>query len=181
MIKLPLGCVVRDLKTHDDDRGNLTEIFRQEWDAGIEPVQWNFVRSQANVLRGIHVHVIHSDYLVCLEGTLVLALSDIRPESPTHGMATTVTLKGSKMQAALVPPGVAHGFHFPEVSSLCYSVSHYWNTVDEIGCRWDDPALGLDWDIRDPALSPRDTTAGSAAEMTQQYLAVRAQMSAGRA
>ena len=94
-MKLPMGCAVRDLTTHGDNRGNLTEIFRLEWDAGIEPVQWNFVRSQANVLRGVHVHVVHSDYLVCLEGTMVLGLWDIRPESPTHGLATTVTLKGS--------------------------------------------------------------------------------------
>ncbi|MEW9836524.1 dTDP-4-dehydrorhamnose 3,5-epimerase family protein [Mesorhizobium marinum] len=179
-MKLPHGCTIRDLTTHGDERGSLTEIFRLEWGAGIEPVQWNFVRSTANVLRGVHVHVIHSDYLVCLEGTLVLALSDIRPESPTRGLATTIALKGSSMQAALIPPGVAHGFHFPEPSSLCYSVSHYWNAIDEIGCRWDDPALGLDWQVSDPELSPRDTTAGSAAEMTRQYLAVREQLRTGR-
>ncbi|PWK63693.1 dTDP-4-dehydrorhamnose 3,5-epimerase family protein [Aminobacter sp. AP02] len=179
-MRLPIGCAVRELTTHKDPRGDLTEIFRDEWESGIEPVQWNFVRSQPNVLRGVHVHVVHSDYLVCLDGTLVLGLADVRPESPTHGMSTTVTLKGSKMQAALIPPGVAHGFHFPEPSTLCYSVSHYWNTVDEIGCRWDDPALGFDWQVREPALSPRDTTAGTAAEMTRQYLAVREQLRAGR-
>ena len=179
MTTLPLGCVVRELTTHSDERGNLTEIFREEWKAGIEPVQWNFVRSKPNVLRGVHVHVIHTDYLVCLEGTLVLALSDIRPESPTHGLATTVVLKGTHLRAALVPPGVAHGFYFPEPSSLCYSVSDYWNTRDEIGCRWDDPALGLDWKVGKPELSPRDTTAGTAAAMTQQFLTAREELRVG--
>ncbi|MEJ6785410.1 dTDP-4-dehydrorhamnose 3,5-epimerase family protein [Aminobacter sp. Piv2-1] len=176
-MRLPEGCVVRDLATHMDDRGDLTEIFRLEWGTGIEPVQWNFVRSEANVLRGVHVHVVHSDYLVCMEGSMVLALVDIRPESPTHGLSTTVVLKGERLQAALVPPGVAHGFHFPDRSSLCYSVSHYWNLVDEIGCRWDDPALGLDWRVVDPKLSPRDTNAGTAAEMTRLFLDERQRLS----
>lgn len=61
-IKLPSQCVLRNLTTHSDHRGALTEIFRKEWQTGIEPVQWNFVHSQPNVLRGVHVHVLHTDY-----------------------------------------------------------------------------------------------------------------------
>jgi dTDP-4-dehydrorhamnose 3,5-epimerase len=85
------------------------------------------------------------------------------------------------MQAAFVPTGVAHGFYFPEPASLCYSVSHYWNMTDEIGCRWDDPALGLNWDVRNPELSPRDTTAGTAKAMTDEFLAAREKVRAGYA
>lgn len=170
---LPQGCSIRDLTTHADERGALTEIFRKEWPTGLSPVQWNYVRSKPNVLRGVHVHVIHTDYLVCLDGTMLLGLVDVRPESPTRGLAATVTLEGAKLQAVVVPPGVAHGFHFPVASSLCYSVTHYWNTRDEIGCRWDDPALGLDWRIKSPELSARDISAGSAKAMIEQYLAVR--------
>jgi dTDP-4-dehydrorhamnose 3,5-epimerase len=47
-----------------DRRGSLTEIFRQEWVNSVVPVQWNYVQSEANVLRGVHVHVNHIDYLV---------------------------------------------------------------------------------------------------------------------
>ena len=64
---------------------------------------------------------------------------------------------------------------------LCYSVSHYWNTMDEIGCRWDDPALGLDWQIRrSRTFAALTQAAGTAAEMTQQFLAVREQLRASR-
>lgn len=170
---LPEGCQIRKLTTHADARGELTEIFRQEWRVGIDPVQWNFVASRANVLRGVHVHVVHTDYLVCLQGTMILGLVDIRPESPSHGLAATVELTGADLRAAFIPPGVAHGFYFPEVSTHCYSVSDYWNTDDEIGCRWDDPKLGLDWRPQYPELSDRDRSAGSAAEMTAQYLSAR--------
>ncbi len=178
-IQLPDGCALFDFSTHGDSRGALTEMFREEWQTGIQPVQWNFVRSNANVLRGVHVHVVHSDYLVCTGGTMLLGLVDVRPDSPTHRLSTVVTLSGDAMQAALVPKGVAHGFHFPGPATLCYAVSHYWNTVDEIGCRWDDPDLGLDWDVVDPVLSERDRTAGSAAEMVAHYLAEARRLSAG--
>ena len=176
---LPQGCAIHDLTTHADERGALTEIFRKEWRTGMDPVQWNYVRSKPNVLRGVHVHVVHTDYLVCLEGAMVLGLVDVRPESPTRGLAATVMLEGAKLQAAVVPPGVAHGFHFSAPSSLCYSVTHYWDTRDEIGCRWDDPALGLDWQIVNPELSARDISAGSAKAMIEQYLAVRDTVRAG--
>lgn len=175
-MELPADCKIQNLTTHVDPRGQLTEIFRASWIPDYQALQWNFVRSRANVLRGVHVHVQHSDYLVCLAGTMVLGLVDIRPESPTTGMAATITLTGSALQAALIPPGVAHGFHFPEPSLLCYSTSHYWNTLDEIGCRWDDPALGLDWTVTDPELSLRDQTAESAEVMTRQYLLSRESM-----
>lgn len=177
-IKLPSQCVLRNLTTHSDHRGALTEIFRKEWQTGIEPVQWNFVHSQPNVLRGVHVHVLHTDYLICVGGIMVLALVDVRPESPTHGLSTTVMLRGTHLQAISIPTGVAHGFYFPEPSSLIYSVSHYWNMADEIGCRWDDPVLDLNWQVTDPELSQRDRTAGSAADMIATFLSTRDQLNA---
>ena len=39
--------------THADARGSLTELFRDEWGTGIQPVQWNASHSAPNVLRGV--------------------------------------------------------------------------------------------------------------------------------
>ena len=49
------------------------------------PCQWAATLSQANVLRGVHVHHRHHDYLVLLRGDSV-GLYDARPKSPTHRM-----------------------------------------------------------------------------------------------
>ena len=57
---LPAGVALRPLRMHRDERGVLTEIFRESW-AGLAAVQWNAVRSAAGVLRGVHVHVRHAD------------------------------------------------------------------------------------------------------------------------
>ncbi len=53
---LPQGVLLHSLKQHEDERGILIEIFRNEWNAGIKPIQWNTVFSKAGVLRGVHVH-----------------------------------------------------------------------------------------------------------------------------
>src|SRR3972149_1059 len=50
-ISLPAGVRLLPLQMNRDDRGVFTEVFRRSWDTGIEPVQWNFVRSQAGGLR----------------------------------------------------------------------------------------------------------------------------------
>jgi dTDP-4-dehydrorhamnose 3,5-epimerase len=91
---LPDGVVVRPLVSHADARGSLTEVFRQSWHDAFRPIQWNFSRSEAEVLRGVHVHRVHTDYLIVLTGSMLLALHDIRPASPTHGHSVLLPLDG---------------------------------------------------------------------------------------
>lgn len=162
---LPHAVIWRDLETHSDHRGDLTELFRVEWQPGPAPVQWNFVRSQKNVLRGVHVHPRHDDYLVVLQNRMVLGLKDLRRDSPTHNLASIVELEGERLSAILIPHGVAHGFYFPSDALYLYSVSHYWDHSDELRCRWDDPDLGLDWPTGSPLLSDVDHRAGTLSAM----------------
>lgn len=166
---LPAGVLLRSLAMHQDHRGTFTEIFRQEWDTGITPIQWNCVSSQAGTLRGVHVHVHHDDYLVVLSGRGIVGLRDLRRRSPTEGRVAMLPLEGGDHQGITIPHGVAHGFFFPEPSIHIYSVSRYWDIDDELGCRWDDPDLGLDWPIRGaPLLSERDASAPSLATLLSQ-------------
>ena len=58
--------------------------------------------------------------------------------------------------ALSIPPGVAHGFYFDESSLHVYAVSHEWDPSDELGCRWDDPDLGIAWPCSAPLISGRD-------------------------
>ena len=168
------GVRVVPLTAHADDRGEFVEVFRDEWPLDLRPVQWNAVRSQAGVLRGVHVHVTHHDYLTVLAGTLVLGLHDLRPDSPTAGRSTLLTLEADNPSAVAIPPGVCHGFWFPEPSVHLYGVDRYWNVEDELGCRYDDPALGLDWPLdAAPLLSERDRSAPDTATMRAAYLAAR--------
>lgn len=153
---LPHGVSVRRLEPHADDRGTFTELHRLEWGTGVEPVQWNAVHSEAGVLRGVHVHVRHSDYLVVAGGRATVGLCDLREGSPTTGMGAAVGMSGDRPCGISIPRGVAHGFYFHEPSLHIYAVTHYWDLADELGCHWEDPELGIPWPQRAAKISPRD-------------------------
>lgn len=161
------GVKLVPLTSHQDHRGVFTEVFREEWETGAAPIQWNVVRSKQGVLRGVHVHVTHSDYLTVVDGAMVLGLRDMRPSSHTFGRVEHHQLVGQAMRAVCIPPGVAHGFCFSSDAIHLYSVSHYWNLDDELGCRWNDPALEMHWPVAEPQLSVRDSEAASYAEMAE--------------
>lgn len=159
MQQLPAGFRLRSVQMHGDDRGIFAEVYRQEWDTGIAPVQWNFVTSAAGVLRGVHVHPWHDDYLILLQGRACVGLRDLRRCSPTEGLTALLELGGAKLNALTIPHGVAHGFYFYEPSAHIYAVSRYWDAADELGCHWRDPALGIPWPAKGALISERDAGA----------------------
>ena len=165
MDRLPEGVRVEKLETHADDRGELTEIFRRSWQVAAEIVQWNAVTSRSHALRGVHLHILHDDYLVLLQGRMLLGLHDLRPDSPTARCSALVELAPGAGQVAYVPHGVAHGFYFAEPSYHVYGVTHYWDPADELGCHWADAELGIPWPMADAVVSERDAALPSLAEL----------------
>jgi len=158
--QLPIaGTRLRALRTLPDARGSLTELFREAWATGVVPLQWNFVRSERNVLRGVHVHPRHDDYLIVLSGRVGAGMRDLRRGSPTEGQAVLVDLSGDTMSALTIPHGVAHGFYFHEPSLHVYAVSEYWDPEDELGCHWRDPGLQIPWPSPRALISGRDEEA----------------------
>jgi dTDP-4-dehydrorhamnose 3,5-epimerase len=156
---LPLGVRLTALTMHKDERGIFTELYRAAWPTGVRPIQWNVVASEANVLRGTHVHIRHDDYLMVIKGRASVGLKDLRRGSPTEGLAALVPMSGERLTAITIPHGVLHGFYFHEPSMHIYAVSEYFDMADELGCHWADPDLGLDWPDIAPMLSARDAGA----------------------
>jgi dTDP-4-dehydrorhamnose 3,5-epimerase len=174
---LPEGVAVHPLEPHSDERGVFTELFRDEWGLAVSPVQWNAVRSNGNVLRGVHAHWRHADYLTIVGGRATIGLHDLREGSPTEGLGAAVEMSAAAPSALTIPVGVAHGFYFHEPSLHVYAVSHSWDPTDELGCRWDDPSLDIGWPCGDPLLSSRDRELGSLSELRD---AVQAALAAVR-
>lgn len=170
---LPQGVGLRKLTSHSDHRGCFTEIFRNEWELSPAPVQWNMVRSTANVLRGVHVHLRHADILTMAAGEMVLGLSDLRRSYPTHGLSVIMRLNADDLHVVVIPVGVAHGFYFAEPACHIYAVSEPFDGSDELGCRWNDPDLRLPWPCEEPLLSQRDATAGPLAALLPQLGALQ--------
>jgi dTDP-4-dehydrorhamnose 3,5-epimerase len=153
------GVSVIELTMYPDDRGVFTEVFRESWGVNVSPVQWNVVRSNRGVFRGVHVHPRHDDYLIVVSGHATVGLRDLRRGSPTEGRVTLAELDGNALASIVIPHGVAHGFLFHEPSIHVYAVSLYWDPDDELACLWSDPALGIGWPFEPTSLSPRDASA----------------------
>ena len=157
---LPDGVTVRSLLPNIDSRGNLVEIYREEWSDGWRVQQFNAVASGPGVLRGVHVHATHFDYIVVLSGRMLLGLHDLRPTSPTLRLSSMTELTGEVPTGVVIPTGVGHGLYFPEQSTVLYGLARHWDGSDELHCRWDAKELGLAWPTRAPILSERDAAAG---------------------
>ncbi len=165
---LPAGFQLRRLEGHSDARGTFTEAFRTSWWPGVEPVQWNVVKSAAGALRGLHVHVVHKDVYILAEGSATLGLRDVRAGSPTEGVAATVELIGTDLQVAVIPQGVLHGVVFHEASLLFVGVTTYYDPTDDVACRWSDPALGIEWPREPTLISERDASAPPLSDVLEQ-------------
>lgn len=156
---LPAGVLVRPLQTHVDERGELTELFRTSWTNG-GFCQWNYVKSKPGTLRGVHVHLSHTDYLVFVRGRVSIALTDLRQcikeNFAVIQSSCVLNLDSSKLVSITIPPGVAHGFYFLDEGEHFYGTSTYFDIEDELGCLYSDSELGLDWHPQNPLLSQRD-------------------------
>lgn len=153
------GVFVAHLRPLTDERGRFMETFRKEWfpQRSWETLQTNRSDSKAGVLRGLHFHHRQVDYWYVQSGKIRAGLVDLRPTSPTYMAAQTVEMGGSNEIGLFIPVGVAHGFLTLTDAIHTYIVDNYYNGNDEFGVAWDDPDLGVDWQlITPPLISARD-------------------------
>ena len=152
-----LGVACRSLEPAEDLRGSLCEVHRDEWGLAPRPVQWDFITTKPRVLRGLHVHRLRHDYMITVGGYATIGLVDIRRQSPSFRRSMTIAVAGDRPQVIIVPPGVAHGIYTPGPMLYLYGLSNYYDGKDQLGCRFDDPALEIGWPDKEPIQLPRDT------------------------
>lgn len=159
--------LIQPLRAHADSRGCLIEIFNTKTNKDFKIAQLNYVNSVTNTFRGMHLHSTHSDYLFVISGMMLLALKDLRQSSATYGKNEVHKLSIEDPHTAMIPPGVAHGFYFPENTLYCYGLSHPWDASEHLGFRWNAPDAKLELPMSEPTVSIRDQQAGTVAELLQ--------------
>ena len=149
-----------------DDRGFFQEMFqKKKYEAvGIsrEFVQDNLSRSERGVLRGLHLQNPSSQgkLVTVMRGHVLDVAVDVRRGSPTFGRYVLVELSDENRRQFWVPRGFAHGFVvLSETADFFYKCDALYSPSDEIVVRWNDPAIGIDWGVENPVLSPRDREA----------------------
>ncbi len=162
-----------------DDRGFFAETYSAAKlaDHGIATtfVQDNHSFSvEAGTVRGLHFQAPpHAqDKLVrCGRGRLFDVAVDIRKGSPTYGKWFGIELTFENGQQLLVPAGFAHGFVTREPGTeIIYKCSDYYAPDTEGAVIWSDPEIGIEWGLdHEPALSGKDTVAGTLAELDSPF------------
>lgn len=163
MPKIQESSLIKDVQivTFDafgDERGRFMETFRKEWfpQRSWERVQTNRSDSQAGVLRGLHYHFKQVDYWMVAAGKIRAALYDLRPNSPTRGIAQTLEMGEEHLVGVFIPAGVAHGFITLTNATILYIVDNYYDGSDEYGVAWNDPDIAMPWGVEAPIVSRRD-------------------------
>lgn len=141
------GLLIKDLEKYHDERGWLSELFRQD-EIDLKPAMAYMSMTEPGVVRGPHEHVFQSDAFVFLgPGTFRLHLWDRRTNSSSVGESMTLEVGADKPCLVIIPPGVVHGYKcISEVAALSLNLPNKLykgegkaESVDEI--RWEnDPA-----------------------------------------
>lgn len=151
-------------KAFGDDRGFFQETYKESdfVAGGIRRrfVQDNFSYSCKGVLRGLHYQMNPSaqgKLVCCLRGEILDVAVDIRKGSPTYGKWVSAILSGQNRRMLWVPEGFAHGFQaLSDDVMVTYKVTAEYDLKTDRGIRWDDPAIGIEWPLTGPLLSPKD-------------------------
>ncbi len=166
------GLVLIEPRVFTDDRGHFFESYNQRdfRRAGIDRqfVQDNQSHSHRGVLRGLHAQLENPQgkLVRVVRGTIADVAVDIRPESPTFGRWEAIRLDADQPSQLWIPPGFAHGFvALSEPTVVLYKCTALYDPDDEIGIRWDDPDLAIDWPVRSPVLSDKDAALPTLAEL----------------
>jgi dTDP-4-dehydrorhamnose 3,5-epimerase len=166
------GVVLVEPQVHGDERGFFVETFSRDAWAGlgieVEFVQHNHSRSSKGTLRGLHFQTEpgQAKLLRCPRGAILDIAVDLRRDSSTYGQWEAHVLDDVKHHQLFVPIGFAHGFVvLSDVADVSYLVSSLYDPATEAGIAWDDPDVGVDWQVAEPLLSERDKTAPHLADV----------------
>jgi len=158
------GLVIIEPKVYEDERGFFLETFQAKHyreKAGIhyDFVQDNHSRSIKGVLRGLHFQINRPQgkLVRVVRGEVFDVAVDLRRGSPAFGRWEGVVLSEENKKQLWIPPGFAHGFVvLSDLVDFEYKCTDYYDPKDE-GCLiWNDPGIGIDWRVENPALSEKD-------------------------
>lgn len=160
------GVVIIEPKIFNDSRGYFYESFSQrEFEEKVCKttfVQDNQSCSSYGVIRGLHFQkppYSQSKLVRVIEGKVLDVAVDIRKGSPTFGQHVAVELSAENHRQLFIPRGFAHGFAvLSERVVFQYKCDNYYAPQSEGAIAYDDPALGIDWQIptNEAILSDKD-------------------------
>lgn len=127
------GVTVREIVNVPKQNGYLTEIFRRDWNHGIDVDQVFQTVLNAAAISAWHAHATTTDRIFVSFGLMRIALYDARENSSTRGLVNEFRFGTVRPALIIVPPRVWHG-----VQNLSAESSALLNLVDR-AYDYDDP------------------------------------------
>lgn len=158
------GVLVLQPKVFEDARGYFFESYNRNLflKVGLDLnfVQDNQSLSQKGVLRGLHFqnnpHA-QGKLVRVITGAVFDVAVDIRKSSPTYGKWFGMELTEENKTMMYIPEGFAHGFATLRDNTIfSYKCTNFYNKASEDCLLWNDPDIGINWNIENPLLSEKD-------------------------
>lgn len=168
------GIILIEPRVFVDSRGYFYESFRSDLfqAQGLTPnfIQDNESRSSYGVIRGLHFQTgphAQAKLVRVLEGVVLDVAVDLRAGSPTFGKHVSALLSAENKRQLFIPRGFAHGFSVLTPNAIfSYKCDNYYNRESERGIKYNDEALGIDWQVElaHAVISEKDQTLPTLAE-----------------
>ena len=162
------GVVVIEPKVFNDNRGWFMETYSH---ADMQEVGFKDVFTQDNhsysatkgTLRGLHFQndpMAQVKLVRCSNGAIWDVAVDLRKSSPTYKRWIGVTISSENRKQLYIPSGFAHGYVTLENNTeVQYKVDKRYSKDHDRAIRYDDPDIGITWQVITPLISEKDTEA----------------------
>ncbi len=161
------GLIILEPRVFEDSRGYFFESYNNKafQQVGIpnDFVQDNQSKSNYGVLRGLHYQrdpFAQAKLVRVLQGKVLDVAVDLRLGSPTYKKWHGEILSAENKKQMFIPRGFAHGFLvLSETAEFFYKCDNFYSREHDGGIRFDDPEIGIDWQISKEQLviSEKDT------------------------
>lgn len=176
-------CYVLEPDKFGDERGYYSPFFIEENNVknGLTLktiAQGARSMSAKGILRGLHFQedpLCQAKLVECISGEVLDVVVDLRKDSPTYKKWFSIHLTPENGKQLFVPRGFAHGFVSLKDNTLFqYLVDNDYKPSHEDGILWNDPELGIDWElekngIEEPLLSPKDAVRQKLSEVNPNF------------
>lgn len=162
------GVYLIELTVFGDERGWFTESYskRSFEEAGINV---NFLQDnhsfskEKGTLRGLHYQLnpySQAKMLRCTRGEILDVAVDARRGSANYGKWVSAHLSEKNHHALFIPRGFLHGFiTLTDNVEVEYKADNFYHKESEGSVLWNDPEIGIDWEIEPKILSDKDKNA----------------------
>ena len=165
------GLLIIENKAFNDKRGYLKELLKEQKLKKKFPFTvMSF--SKKNVIRGLHLQKKNTQgkFISVLKGKIFDVVVDLRRKSKTYKKYFSIILSEKNSKSLYVPEGFAHGFCcLDKENYVIYSCTKYRNKKSEVGLKYNDKDLNINWPIKKPILSKKDKNNFSLEQYLKKY------------